>query len=118
MAIVGVGVDVVDVARFEAMLARTPGLRRRLLGDGEEATDGERFAARFAAKEAVHKALAWTGAPRWHDVRVGGGGLTVPRVDVSGAVAERAAALGVTTWWLSLAHDGGVAIAMVVAESS
>lgn len=58
--IVGIGVDVVDVARFEATLARTPALRGRLFTAAESTLATESLAARFAAKEAVAKAL---GAP-------------------------------------------------------
>ncbi|HET7531331.1 MAG TPA: holo-ACP synthase [Mycobacteriales bacterium] len=116
MAIVGVGVDIVDIARFEASLNRTPGLRDRLFTDDERVLPVRSLAARFAAKEALAKAL---GAPRglgWHDAEVVRDEIGRPSLVVRGTVAEAAAAAGVTTWHLSLSHDSGCAIAFVVAE--
>ena len=76
------------------------------------------LAARFAAKEALAKAL---GAPRgllWTDaeVVVGTGGR--PHLEVSGTVAAAAARLGVTHWHISLSHDAGIASAVVIAEGA
>ena len=118
MAIVGVGVDVVDVARLERALTRTPSLAGRLFTDGERASGRpEQLAARFAAKEATAKALGAPGGLRWRDaeVVVGAGGR--PLLHVHGAVAEEAEAQGIRTWHLSMSHDGGIATAVVVAES-
>ena len=117
MAVVGVGVDVVAVDRFAAALRRTPALGPRLFTPAELDRRVEGLAARFAAKEAVAKAL---GAPRglaWHDVEVLTEDTGRPRLDVRGTVAEAAAGLGVTAWHVTLSHDGGVAVAMVVAEA-
>jgi holo-[acyl-carrier protein] synthase len=118
MAIVGVGIDVVDVARMSRALTRTPRLAVRLFTDAERTgSRPEQLAARFAAKEAAAKALGAPGGLRWHDaeVVVGDGGR--PRLRVSGGVAAEADAQGIRTWHLSLSHDGGVATAVVVAES-
>ena len=118
MAIVGVGVDLVEVARLERALARTPSLAGRLFTDGERAVNRvEQLAARFAAKEAAAKALGAPGGLRWRDaeVVVGDGGR--PQLAVHGGVAAEAAAQGIRTWHLSLSHDGGLATAVVVAES-
>jgi holo-[acyl-carrier protein] synthase len=117
VAVVGIGVDAVLVERFVASLARTPGLEARLFTAGERGRPDESLAARFAAKEAVAKAI---GAPKglhWHDVEVHTEDTGRPRLAVTGAVAEAAAALGIAHWHLSLSHDGGIAVAMVVAES-
>jgi holo-[acyl-carrier protein] synthase len=118
VGIVGVGIDVVAVARFERALTRTPRLARRLFTD-DERTSGrpEQLAARFAAKEAAAKALGAPGGLRWHDaeVVVGEGGR--PRLRVTGGVAAEAEAQGIRTWHVSLSHDGDVATAVVVAES-
>jgi holo-[acyl-carrier protein] synthase len=57
MSIVGIGVDVVELARFKASLERTPGLAKRLFTEAERALPIESLAARFAAKEALAKAL-------------------------------------------------------------
>ncbi|MCY7365771.1 MAG: holo-ACP synthase [Frankiaceae bacterium] len=116
--IVGVGIDVVQIARIERALARTPGLADRLFTDGERALPrAESLAARFAAKEAVAKALGAPGGLRWRDAEVVNDPGGRPRLVLHGGVAEEAAAQGITTWHLSLSHDGGVATAVVVAET-
>lgn len=118
VGIVGVGVDVVEVARLERALARTPTLAARLFTDAELACRRpEQLAARFAAKEATAKALGAPGGLRWRDaeVVVEEGGR--PRLFLHGAAADEATAQGVRTWHLSLSHDGGIATAVVVAES-
>jgi holo-[acyl-carrier protein] synthase len=117
MAIVGVGVDVVDLARFERALDRTPRLRDRLFTPDERALPVRSLASRFAAKEALLKALGDTSGARWHDMRVVSDAEGNPDLVVSGRVAEIAAARGIATLHVSLSHDAGVAIAFVVAES-
>lgn len=115
--IVGVGIDVVDVARFMATVERVPALRERLFTPDERALAPSSLAARFAAKEAIAKALGAPGGMSWQDAtvrRVPGG---APEVEVVGTVAARAAELGVARFHLSLSHDAGIASAMVVAES-
>ena len=114
--IVGIGVDVVDVARFEETLARTPGVRSRLFTAAERDLPAPSLAARFAAKEALAKAL---GAPKglaWHDAEVRHSTDGAPQLALSGTVEAAAAAKGARTWHLSLSHDGGLAVAFVVAE--
>ena len=121
--IVGVGIDVVPVERFAESLARTPGLAARLFTDAEQRTASggaravESLAARFAAKEAVAKALGGGGGMLWTDAEVDVDGSGRPVLRVAGTVAARADALGVTHWHLSLSHDGGVAAATVIAEA-
>lgn len=113
--IVGVGIDVVDVDRFLRTLQRAPGLRTRLFTEAERDLPPSSLAARFAAKEAIAKALGSPGGMRWHDCtvhRVVGG---PPRVEVVGTVAEAAARLGVTSWHLSISHDAGIASAVAIA---
>jgi holo-[acyl-carrier protein] synthase len=120
--IVGVGIDVVLVERFETALRRTPLLGDRLFTEGELATDSgnprspESLAARFAAKEAVAKALGAPGNLNWHDCEVVSDSDGRPWLTVAGTVADAAKALGISRWHLSLSHDGGIASAMVVAE--
>ncbi|MEZ5117309.1 MAG: holo-ACP synthase [Candidatus Nanopelagicales bacterium] len=120
--IVGVGIDVVNVPRFAATVKRTPGVRERVFTVGERTTaDGlprpdASLAARFAAKEAVAKALGAPPGLRWQDCEVVADPDGRPWVQVSGTVAEAAEALGVQRWHLSLSHDGDVAVAYVVAE--
>ncbi|HEV2889763.1 MAG TPA: holo-ACP synthase [Frankiaceae bacterium] len=123
MAVVGVGVDVVDVSRLERSLERTPSLAERVFCDGERAYAGSgpeavtRLAARFAAKEAAAKALGAPPQAGWREAEVVVADDGRPSLRVSGRFAEVAAERGVRSWHLSLSHDGGVAIAFVVAES-
>lgn len=115
--IIGVGVDVVDVERLERALTRTPRLRERLFTPGEQqATRSDSLAARFAAKEAVAKALGAPGGLRWTDAEVVTDSTGRPALSLSGGVAQEADAQGITDWHLSMSHDGGVATAIVVAE--
>ncbi len=115
--IVGIGIDVVDVRRLERALARTPRLAARLFTLGErQATRPESLAARFAAKEAVAKALGAPGGLRWLDAEVVTDEAGRPYIEVYGGVAEEARSQGITTWHLSLSHDASVATAVVVAE--
>lgn len=114
--IVGVGIDVVDIARFEATLQRTPGMAERLFTSGERELKIASLAARFAAKEAVAKALGAPGNLHWHDAEVVSEPSGKPVLTVTGTVAARAAELGVSSFHLSLSHDAGIASAVVIAE--
>ena len=116
MAVIGVGIDVVDVARFVESLARTPGLRARLFTPVEARRGANSLAARFAAKEALAKAL---GAPtdlEWQDAEVVSEETGQPRFVLRGTVAARAEHLGVASVHLSLSHDAGIASAVVILE--
>ncbi|MFD3512753.1 holo-ACP synthase [Streptomyces sp. NPDC058657] len=121
--IVGVGIDVAEIERFGAALERTPQLAERLFVERElMLPSGERrgvasLAARFAAKEALAKALGAPAGLLWTDAEVYVEESGQPRLRVSGSVAARAAALGVRSWHVSLSHDAGVASAVVIAEA-
>ncbi len=115
--IVGIGVDVASVERVSAALADNPRLAERLFTPAERELGPESLAARFAAKEAVAKALGSPGGMRWQDCEVVADDTGQPRLALSGTVAAAATRRGVRTWHLSLSHDAGVAVAMVVAES-
>jgi holo-[acyl-carrier protein] synthase len=121
--IVSVGIDVVLVERFNRALDRTPLLLDRLFTDGERLTSSgnprpaESLAARFAAKEAVAKALGAPVGLRWHDCEIVSDPDGRPWLTVSGTVAAVAAERGIKRWHLSLSHDGGIASAMVIAEA-
>jgi holo-[acyl-carrier protein] synthase len=120
--IVGVGIDVAEIARFEAALDRTPAMADRLFTPAERTLpDGTprgiaSLAARFAAKEALAKALGAPRGLRWTDAEVSTDPSGRPRLAVTGTVAAAADALGVCSWHLSLSHDAGVASAVVIAE--
>ena len=120
--IVAVGIDVVRVERFTRALVRTPLLADRLFTDAERTTASgnprspESLAVRFAAKEAVAKALGAPAGMHWHDCEIVTDPDGRPWLTVSGTVAAVAGERGVDRWHLSLSHDGGIASAMVVAE--
>ncbi len=114
--IVGVGIDVVDIDRFMQTLERTPGLKDRLFTDAEAAKPPSSLAARFAAKEALAKALGAPAGMHWRDAEVTTDEGGRPWLEISGTVAERASQLGVQSMHLSLSHDAGIASAVVVLE--
>lgn len=120
--IVGIGTDVVDIDRFAAALARRPRLAERCFTPAEAAYCRSRghppqhFAARFAAKEAVGKALG-IGMTRWREVEVIRG-RGAPTIALHGRYAARGRELGVTRVHVSLTHDRGSAIAFAVAEGA
>jgi holo-[acyl-carrier protein] synthase len=116
MSVAGIGVDVVDLARFERALNRTPGLRERLFAESERDLPLRSLAGRFAAKEAVMKALGESTGIRWHDMIVTRDERGDPSIELGGAALALAEARAITSWHLSMSHDAGVAIAMVVAE--
>ena len=118
MVIVGVGVDVMPVARLRAAVERTPGLVERVFTGGERGLPVASLAARFAAKQAVAKALGAPAGLRWRDVEVVPDAAGRPELRTTGTVAAAAAACGVARWQLTLCHDGGLAVAMVVGETA
>ena len=115
--IVGVGIDVVDIDRFERSLDRTPGLAARLFTAHELQSKGiASLAARFAAKEAVAKALGAPGGLGWHDAEVVREPSGRPALVLRGSVLAVADRLGVVSSHVSLSHDAGIATAFVVLE--
>ena len=116
--IVGIGTDLVEVARLEAALERTPTLRDRLFTPAEATLPLESLAARFAAKEALAKALGAPEGLAWHDAEVVVDPDGRPRLELRGSVAAAASAAGVESVHVSLSHDGGFASAFVVLERS
>jgi holo-[acyl-carrier protein] synthase len=115
--IVGIGVDLVDIARMDEALRRTPALASRLFTEGERSRTPASLAACFAAKEAVAKALGGPAGLRWADVEVVHDQAGRPELAVRGTVADAAGRLGVRRWHVSLTHDAGVSVAFVVAEA-
>ncbi len=113
--IIGIGVDVCPVARMSAAAAR-PGFLDKVFASGERDASAHTLAGRFAAKEALAKAL---GAPlglRWHDCEVRRAQDGAPLFVCTGTVAQRMRELGVVRAHLSVSHDAGLAVAMVVCE--
>jgi len=117
MAVLGVGIDVVDIERFMASLERTRGLRERLFTPAEALRPPASLAARFAAKEALAKALGAPVGMAWHDAEVESEDTGRPLFTIRGSVRARADELGVRSVHLSISHDAGIASAVVVLES-
>jgi holo-[acyl-carrier protein] synthase len=123
VAIIGIGIDLVDIERFRTSLERTPSMRTRLFTEVELAyvapqTDPvPSLAARFAAREAVMKSLGLgLGAFGFHEVWVERAASGEPSLAVTGRALELADAAGVRRWHLSLTHSASTAGAYVVAE--
>ena len=114
--ILGIGVDVADIRRLEAALIRTPQLAARLFAESEQELPIRSLAGCFAAKEAVAKALGAPAGLRWTDAIVRRDVRGRPLLETRGTVAAVAASLGVTAWHVSISHDAGICVAMVVAE--
>lgn len=127
MAVLGLGLDLVDVPRMTRELAREAGgFRDRVFTPAEIAYCDEKgrpavhYAARFAAKEAFFKALGtgWRGAgPGWTEVEVVRDDLGRPEIVLSGDAARAAREMGAARIHLSLSHVAGLAAAVVVLES-
>jgi holo-[acyl-carrier protein] synthase len=121
--VLGVGIDAVEIDRFRAVLARRPAMAERLFSPAERLLVGERsdpvpgLAARFAAKEAVMKALSTgLGGVDFADIQVLREPSGAPVLTVGGRAFERARALGVRRWHVSLSHTASTATAVVVAD--
>ena len=109
----GIGIDVVDIPRFKESLERTPHLAEKLFTESERTKPVASLAARFAAKEALYKALSPTHGLQWHDAEVINHENGKPDFLFRGAIAEL---IDGATVHLSLSHDAGMASAMVVIE--
>jgi holo-[acyl-carrier protein] synthase len=120
---IGIGIDLVDIERFRRSLERTPTMRTRLFTDVELAYVAPQvdpvpsLAARFAAREAVMKALGvGLGAFGFHEVWVERSGSGQPWLAFAGRAAELSEQAGVVTWHLSLTHTDHTAAAYVIAD--
>jgi holo-[acyl-carrier protein] synthase len=109
----GVGIDVVDIDRFKQSLERTPGLEPKLFTEAERIKSIQSLAARFAAKEALVKALNAENGILWHEAEVVNLEGGKPAFIFSGAVADLVDGANVH---LSISHDAGMATAIVIVE--
>jgi holo-[acyl-carrier protein] synthase len=121
----GIGVDAVDVVRFRRVLERRPGIVDRLFTETERAyaarsaDPGPRLAVRFAAKEAVLKALGvGVGAAGFRDVEVVRADNGAPSLALTGRAAALSLGRGISRWHVSLTHTDTIAVASVVAEGT
>lgn len=114
--IVGVGVDLVDVARFEKAIEQTPKLKDRLFADGEKELSLNSLAARFAAKEALMKAVGKAQGLSFREVEVVKDEFGKPSFELTGQSKQSVLEKGIANLHLSLSHDGQLAIAYVIAE--
>ena len=121
--VLGLGIDLTPIERIAAALSRHgERFEAKLFTDGERAycraraRPADHFAARFAAKEAVLKALGVPDGLRWHELEVCASPGGAPRLELRGEAARAAAARGVVRIHLSLTHAGGQAAAVVVLE--
>ncbi|MBK8253922.1 MAG: holo-ACP synthase [Polyangiaceae bacterium] len=123
--IVGIGLDVCSIARMEEALSRY-GDRfwKRILTEREQTLLAERverataLAGRFAAKEAIVKAMSGAPGVGWHDLEVLGGLKEPPVMHVHGPARDLAQKMGVDHIWVSITHDAGIAAAVVILEKS
>ena len=114
--VVGVGVDLVNITRFEEHVAKQPKLLDRLFLPSELDAPIRTIAGRFAAKEALIKALGGSDGVAWHEVEITKNSSGKPEIQTSGQTAETVRAAGIEKFHLSISHDAGMAVAMVVAE--
>ena len=111
--IYGIGIDVVDIERFKSSLQRTPGLLEKLFTSTEKTKSIHSLAARFAAKEALAKAMGVGRSLSWLDVEVVNLESGKPVFLLHGEAAKFLTGISVN---LSLSHDAGIASAIVIAE--
>lgn len=119
---IGIGTDLVELDRFRRVLSRTPKIAERLFTDDERTycvarkDPTERFAARFAAKEAVLKAMgAGIGECDFREIEVVRAESGAPSVRLHGRAAVLAADRGVGEWRLTMTHTASLAHAIAVA---
>jgi holo-[acyl-carrier protein] synthase len=119
--IVGLGVDICEIARMERALARHPTMRARVFTPGEiaycdsKARPAESYAGRFAAREATIKALGGYRGKRWQDISVGRAPTGAPSIVLDGAAKARADALGIDRVLITFTHERTNAVAFAVA---
>ena len=125
--IISIGIDIIEVARIREVLARTPRFAERVFTaaersycDSRGAVSAQHYAARFAAKEAVLKALqtGWRGGIAWQDVEIGAKESGAPFLIFHGEVQRLFEKSGAAAAHLSMSHTSEHAIAQVILELS
>jgi holo-[acyl-carrier protein] synthase len=119
--IVGLGVDICEIARMERALARHPTMRERVFTPEEvaycdgKARPAESYAGRFAAREAVIKALGGYRGKLWQDISITRHPSGAPIIALAGNAKRRADALGITRVLITFTHEKTSAVAFAVA---
>ncbi|MEY4944135.1 MAG: hypothetical protein RL384_79 [Actinomycetota bacterium] len=116
--IYGVGTDLCSVVRMAAALARTPNLKVRLFHPNEHGLSDASLAARFAAKEALAKAVGNPALLSWAEIEIVKDPLGKPSIQLHGETKSQVADLGITAIQLSLSHEQELASAFVVLEAN
>ncbi|MGM7668912.1 holo-ACP synthase [Microbacterium sp. A93] len=116
--IIGTGIDLVDIPRFERTVSRTPRLMERLFAPSERTLKLASLAARYAAKEALIKALGGSDGVHWTEIEIASEESGKPHFRLSGTTAEVVEQRGITHLHLTMSHDAGLATAFVVAEGA
>lgn len=114
--IIGTGIDLVDIARFERSVTRTPRLLERLFTPAEQQLKLRSLAARYAAKEALIKALGGSDGVYWTEIEIASEPSGRPHFVLTGSTAAVVAERGITALHLTMTHDAGLAAAYVIAE--
>ncbi len=123
MEILGLGVDICEIDRMERALERHPSLRERVFTAQERAycdsraRPAESYAGRFAAREAVIKALGGYRGKRWQDISVARAPSGAPSIRLGGNAKLRADELGITGVLITFTHERTSAVAFAVAVS-
>ena len=121
MDIVGLGVDICEIARMERAISRHPTLRDRVFTPEEiaycdsKARPAESYAGRFAAREATIKALGGYRGRRWQDISVTRHPSGAPSIRLDGNAKRRADALGVSEVLITFTHEKTSAVAFAIA---
>ncbi len=121
MEIAGLGVDICEISRMERALARHPTMRARVFTPEEiaycdgKARPAESFAGRFAAREAVIKALGGYRGRNWQDISVTRHPSGAPAITLAGNAERRAGALGISRVLITFTHEKTNAVAFAVA---
>jgi holo-[acyl-carrier protein] synthase len=116
--ILGIGVDLVDISRFENAINQTPKLKDRLFTESERQLTTQSLAARFAAKEALMKAVGKAKGISFQGVSVVKDQEGKPSFELTGETEQTIISHGIKNLHLSLSHDGNMAVAYVVAEGA
>jgi holo-[acyl-carrier protein] synthase len=119
--ILGLGVDICEIARMERALTRHPTMRQRVFTPEEvaycdsKARPAESYAGRFAAREAVIKALGGYRGKGWQEISVTRASSGAPAIRLEGNAKQRASALGVTEVLITFTHEKTNAVAFAIA---